>query len=68
MPKSTVSPALTSSGMTVPSSCTFPVANGDDLALLGFFLGGVGNDDPTNFFFRFLDALDDQPVVEWGEP
>ena len=37
------------------------------LALLGFFLGGVGNDDTALIFcFRFLDALDDQPVVEWA--
>ena len=40
------------------------VAGGDDLALLGLFLGGVGDDDPADFLFAFLDALDDDAVVQ----
>ena len=40
------------------------VAGGDDLALLGLFLGGVGDDDPADLLFAFLDALNDDAVVQ----
>src|SRR4029079_1823769 len=40
------------------------VAGGDDLALLRFFLGGVGDDDPADFLFAFLEALNNESVVE----
>src|SRR4029078_4050728 len=40
------------------------VSGSDDLALLGFFLGGVGDDDPADFLFAFLDALDNDAVVQ----
>ena len=33
------------------------LADGDDLALLRLFLGGVGDDDPADFLFAFFDAL-----------
>src|SRR5437764_3388504 len=39
-------------------------AYGDDLALRGFFLGGVRNDDATGRLTLGLDALDDDAVVE----
>ena len=38
--------------------------DGEDLALLRLFLGGVGDDDPADFLFAFLDAADDDAVVE----
>src|SRR6266852_6020052 len=41
------------------------VADGDDLALLGLLLGGVGDDDPTLDRLLLFDALDDQAVVKW---
>src|SRR5205809_3631994 len=41
------------------------VADGDDLALLGLLLGGVGDDDPALDRFLLFDALDDQAVVKW---
>ena len=40
------------------------VAGGDDLALLGLFLGAVGDDDPADFLFAFLEALNNDAVVQ----
>src|SRR5204863_4287350 len=40
------------------------VAGGDDFALLRFFLRGVGDDDPADFLFAFLEALDNDAVVQ----
>src|SRR5436190_17649373 len=40
------------------------VAGSDDLALLGLFLGGVGDDDAPDLLFAFLDALDNDAVVQ----
>ena len=40
------------------------VAGGDDFALLRLFLGGVGDDDPADLLFAFLDALDNDAVVQ----
>jgi hypothetical protein len=42
-------------------------ADGDDLALLGLFLGGVRNDDAALGLLFFLDALDDDAVVQRTE-
>src|ERR1700737_2638898 len=41
------------------------VADGDDLALLGLLLGGIGNDDSAFDGLLLFDALDDQAVVQW---
>ena len=40
---------------------------GEHLALLRLFLGRVGDDDPANFLFAFLDAGDDDAVVEGSD-
>ena len=40
------------------------IAGSDDFALLRLFLGGVGDDDPADFLFPFLDALNNDPVVQ----
>ena len=55
---------MTSSATRLPSSFDLAVAGGDDLALLRLFLGGVGDDDPADLLFAFLDALDDDAVVQ----
>src|SRR5262249_21984261 len=39
-------------------------ADGDDFALRGFFLGGIGNDDAAGGLLLGADALDDDAVVE----
>jgi len=39
-------------------------ADGDDLALGGLLLGGVGNDDAAGRLFLGIDALDDHAVVK----
>src|SRR5262249_8991751 len=39
-------------------------ADGDDLTLGGFFLGGVGDDDATCRLILGIDALNDDAVVE----
>ena len=39
------------------------VADGDDLALLRLFLGGVGDDDPADLLLAFFEALNDDAVV-----
>src|SRR5579872_2539244 len=40
------------------------VAGGNHFALLGLFLGGVGDDDPADFLFAFFDTRDDDAVVQ----
>ena len=50
--------------MRLPSSFDFAVAGGDDFALLGLFLGGVGDDDPADFLFAFFEALNNDAVVQ----
>ena len=50
--------------MRLPSSFDLAVAGGDDLALLGLFLGGVGDDDPADLLFAFLEALNNDAVVQ----
>src|ERR1700729_2065219 len=42
-------------------------ADGDDLALLGLFLDGVGNDDTAFGLCLGVDTLDDHPVMERPE-
>src|SRR3954452_21076317 len=42
-------------------------ADGQDLALHGLFLGGVGDDQPALGLRLFLDALDDDAVVQRSE-
>src|SRR5437867_621112 len=39
-------------------------ACGNHPALLRLFLGRVGDDDPADLLFAFLEALDDEAVVE----
>ncbi len=39
-------------------------AGGNDFALLRLFLGRVRDDDPADLLLTFLDALDDDAVVE----
>ncbi len=39
-------------------------AHGDDLALGGLFLGGIGDDDAASGFFLGINALDDNAVVK----
>src|SRR5262249_37162005 len=43
------------------------LAHGNDLALLGLFLGGVRNDDAADLLFGFLEAFDNDAVVQWSE-
>src|SRR5437762_963702 len=40
------------------------LAHSDDLALLRLLLGGIGDDDPADFLFAFLEALHDDAVVQ----
>ena len=39
-------------------------ADGEHLALLRLFLGGVGDDDPAYLLFAFIQALDNDSVVK----
>src|SRR3954463_13663696 len=40
------------------------LAGGNHLALLRFFLGGIGDDDAPHLLFAFFDALDNDAVVQ----
>jgi hypothetical protein len=39
-------------------------ADGNDEGFLRLFFGGVGDDDPAFFDFRFLDRLHENPITE----
>ena len=67
LPNRILSPALTSSGVTVPSSARAPVPTDDDLALLRLFLGGVGDDDAAGRLLLGLDAADEHAIVQRTE-
>src|SRR5262245_6905018 len=41
----------------------FALADGNHLALLRFFLGGVGDDDAPDLLLAFLEALHDHAIV-----
>src|ERR1700722_16576313 len=41
--------------------------DGDDLAFLRFFLGGIGNDDAALRLVLSFNAADDDTVVQWTE-
>ena len=41
-----------------------PLADGDDLALLGFLLGGVGDDEASGGLGLFLDPFDDDAIMQ----
>ena len=42
----------------------FAIAGGNHFALLRLFLGGVGDDDPADLLFAFLDALNNDAVMQ----
>src|SRR6266849_5293289 len=44
--------------------CHLPVAGGDDRALLRLLFGGVRDDDPADLLFAFVEALNNNAVVE----
>src|SRR5260221_3941054 len=44
---------------------TFACAQSDHFALLGFFLCGVGNDDPALFHFFLVGGLYQHPIAQW---
>ena len=43
------------------------VPGGDDPALLRLLFGGVRDDDSADLLFAFVEALDDEAVVEWSD-
>ena len=45
----------------------FALADGDYLALLGFFLGRVRDNDPALGAFLLLDAFDQNPISQWSK-
>ena len=64
LPNSTRSPTFRSMGMSLPALVAAAGADGEDFALRGLFLGGVGNDDAAGGLFFGIDALDDNAVVK----
>ena len=42
------------------------LADGNDLALLRLFLGGIRDDDAADLLFRVFNTLDDHSVVQWS--
>src|SRR5688572_21531713 len=55
-------------GAHVPSVVGDPArAHGDDFALVGLLLGGVGNEDAAALGLARLDTPDEDAVVEWAQ-
>ena len=67
LPNSTLSPFLTSSGRQLAGLVAPAGADGDDFALLGLLLGGVGNDDAALRLFLAFEAADDDAVMQGTE-
>src|SRR5688572_16156441 len=51
----------------LPVVLGFAVASRDDLALLRLLLGGIRDDDPADSLFAFVDARDDEAIVQWSD-
>ena len=64
LPKRIVSPVLDVERRDLAVLLDLALADGDDLALLGLFLGGVGDDDAADLLFAFFEALHDDAVVQ----
>jgi hypothetical protein len=64
LPKSTRSPAFTSSATDLAALVAGARADGDDLALLRLLLGGVRDDDATLGLLLRVNAADDDTVVQ----
>ncbi len=67
LPNRMVSPALTSSGVFLPSLSGLPAPTATTLPCWGFSLARVGDDDAADLLFAFLDALDEDAVVQWTQ-
>ena len=67
LPNSTRSPAFRSIGIDLAALVAATGADGDDLALGGFFLGGVRDDDAAGGLLLGVDTLDDHAVVQGTE-
>ena len=67
LPNSTRSPALTSGVMILPALVAAAGTDGDDFALRGLLLGGIGDDDAALGFLLGIDALHDHAVVQRAE-
>ena len=65
LPKSTRSPALTSSGGLLAGLGHPALADRDDLALLGLLLRAVRDDDGAAASRFVLDPPDEDTVVQW---
>ena len=63
LPNSTRSPTLRSIGMILQSSSRPPGPYGNDLALRGLLLGGVGDDDATGGLPFGINTLDNNTIV-----
>src|ERR1700747_2561126 len=66
-PNSTRSPALRSSGTSLPLSSRAPGPTGVTSPSCGFLLDGVGNNDAALRLVLPLDAADDDTIVQWTE-
>ena len=64
LPIRTLSPFLTSSGMTLPSSVVRPLPASMTYGFLGLFLGGVGDDDASPLDFLFFQSFQKNAVVQ----
>ena len=67
LPNSTRSPTLTSRAIDLAGFVAGAWADGDDFALLGLLLGGIGNDDAAGCLGFFLNAFHDHTIVERTE-
>ena len=63
LPKSTLSPARTSRGVSLPALVPATGTDGDDFALLRLLLGGIGNDDATFGLLFAFEALDHDAIM-----
>ena len=67
LPEEAGRPGLDVEGQHLAVVLRLAFAGGDDLALLGLFLGSVGDDDPADALLSFVQTLDNDPVVEWSD-
>ena len=63
LPNSTRSPTFRSIGMSLPALVAAARADGDDLALRGLLLGGVGDDDAAGGLRFGINTLDNNTIV-----
>src|SRR5207244_9730211 len=67
LPKRTLSPAFHAHRLKLPVLAGLAGANSDDFTHRGLFCGGIRDHDAAGGLTLFLEALEDNAIVQWKQ-